>query len=267
MPPFSLDAITIDVPHREGRDAGRWVEDATERSYQAIYDMAANANKAFSHVLDGDSHTQDRVFNALRDRFSRLGVRSSYGRIEKVDLTRNNFLKELGIGLLSVKVAVRDARNNNLRFGDERDDPTIGVIPERMGRQGEDNVDAEKVLACFPVSQGAEKLTVLSEELHARGFLPGEVCRAKQVTTPWAHQDQPVIVPQSCVVGVRMPLVNPEQAARSGLNYARTSEVVRMPASEGVLKTGEVYLCRYLTEEAVLRAMNFGKFIDELSAR
>lgn len=250
----------------------RWAADVARISLDRIVSMIGRVGEDFQRVFAPGDNASHRLFTALQGRFFLLGTPPSPDGISAVELTPNDYIERLGIGLVSVKVGVKDLAGRDLRFEDESADPTIGVIPANMESPEKPEIRGEPashVLACFPVTEGAEKLIVLSDELHARGFLPGERMDVDQAIAPWSCEGRPTIVPQSCVVGVRVPFLSKKRADEAGLKYLGVITPEEMMAQfhrELGPASGEVYMCRYLTQAAVLEAMRFGKYLRDLAS-
>lgn len=196
-----------------------------------------------------DQATVDKACNVAGDYFAGMSEEVRF-RIAEVRLTLNDYVKKLGIGLVSVNIEMEDEDENAWLPKGELKPPTLGVVKPKSARD-------TQVLVGFKVDEGAEQITVLSNILHARGFLPGENISPTLQTLPYPWQrGQIVTVPQSAMVGLNVPVVDMGKLAESGIPFRLGYDMARSRPSQ-------VYFCRHLTQDAARKVLGLDYANDE----
>lgn len=234
---------TIRFAHqREGWDIG---EEVTKTSIELLTE--AGPDQRFAKVL-----TDGRIFEstnkALADYFGRITKAHPNQVIRAVRVSLNDYFKRLGIGVMSCSVEPMNSGDDVLKLTDELKSPTVVVIPENAER------GTAPLVVGFPVDEGWEELTALTRNLCLRAYSPGEPAGYQQV--PLRPLEQCIVVPQGRCVAVRVPLYNSALLAASRFDrnvLPLTTDEDALGKRRVDLEPGQVYLCRYLTREAVVR--------------
>lgn len=204
-------------------------------------DFSGMTSRGFGRPLD-DKETF-RAAATLNGYFSEM-PKEVKSCIAEVRLSLNDYEKKFGIGLVSVNIEMQDEDENLWLPVGELKPPTLGVVKSQLSQN-------TQVLAGFKVDEGAEQITVLSEKLHARGFLPGEnIPETLQAPPyPW-NRGQTVTVPQNTMVGLHVPVTNAER-------FFRLSEIPFRLICDVACKNRpkQVYFCRYLTRKAARKVL------------
>lgn len=244
-----------------------------EQITECIGRQMGAVDKRFGDVV-GQKEIRTNVVAALVDYFNgtfRDQVGLDVWAVEAVRVSLNNYLESLGIGLMSSEVAPLDRSPNRAYAAgqgftggiqdwddiskiedgmSERKPPTIGVIPRRFPEDS----DLARVVG-FKVDDGGEEITVLSDQLAARSYAPGENLDPRGGL--WKKNDR-VLIPQGSTIGLSVDYVDERKLKDSGLPQLPRYAV---ESSDGVIKRtqGGVYFCRYLSREAAMKALGFSR--------
>lgn len=211
-------------------------------------DLLDGRDRRFSKVLTDGSILQD-VSIALTRYLEQLESTHPNEVIRAVSVTVNDYLKELGIGLMSCRVEPLNRDMDSMLLRDEWQYPTIGVIPETS------ELGSHPKIACFQVKNGGEELTAVTTDLCLRGYLPGENPLVQEITLQPVRQGTRILIPSKATIGVRVSLVDETRLNASGFShnvFPITRDDLRI---ERNIHPGQVYFCRYLTREAVREAL------------
>lgn len=182
--------------------------------------------------------------SALHRYLQGLSEENQHCAIDTIHLQLQDYLERFGIGLMSVSVGVN--AGTQILQPEEWKAPTVGVIPNDIPK------DCSRMTVAFPVEEGAEEITVLSQYLTARGYMPGEIVKEEIMPpVPWLRHDS-VIIPQGTKIGVSVAVLDRSKLIASRLPFAPILRSDRAKLNKkNSQETGEVYLCRYLTQETV----------------
>lgn len=214
----------------------------------------------FAKVLTG-GRIFENVSTALARYLERLEEAHPDEVVQAVSVMLHDDLMQLGIGRMRCHVESLNGGDEPLRLADETKSPTVVVIPE--GDEG-----YQPIVACSRVDSGGEELEALTENLCLRGYLPGDNPRGREVALQPVKRGDKVLVPQNTTLGVRIPIHNEARTSASGF-YLSSLRITRdelrdsrFPGQTGAAERkpdfhepGQVYLCRYLTKEAVRQAL------------
>lgn len=205
----------------------------------------------FAKVLS-DGRIFEHVSTALTQYLESIEGTHPDEVLRAVRVTVNDYLKELGIGLMSCRVEPLNRDNDPMLLSDETKSPTVGVIPEL---DGEDRY--KPIVACFKVDIGGEELEALTENLCLRGYLHGDNPRGREVALQPVRRGDKVLVPQNTTLGVRIPIHDEARTSASGfhLSSLRITHDDLRDHNGDLHEPGQIYLCRYLTKEAVRKAL------------
>lgn len=198
----------------------------------------------FSSYSDRRPGLEGQLWRFLRDITDDV-----YGKIAGMQLTLNDYGTSLGLGLISARSELLDANGDPISLPDGEEAPfTIGSVLPPMSLRAQ-------VLARFVVSRGCEELTAATGNLNGRTYARGE--RMVPVTQEFSlrthggiiHNGDPLIVPKGSSVAISVPVLNPDALKTSGLEYMEV-----LPGRDPHDVDAVLYLCRYRTHEAALRA-------------
>lgn len=240
-----MSGLSETISFREPRPAEELGGDITRKCIELL----ERRDTRFAKVLTGGKIFEN-VSTALTRYLERLAEAHPDEVVQAVSVTVNDYLEQLGIGLMSCRVEPLNSGDEAMHLADETKSPTVGVIP--AGDEG-----YKPIVACFKVDMGGEELEALTENLCLRGYLPGDNPRRREVALQPVKRGDKVLVPQNTTLGVRIPIHDEARTSASGfhLSSLRITRDELRDHNGDLDEPGQVYLCRYLTKEAVRKAL------------
>lgn len=242
-----MSGLSETISFREPRPPEEVGGDITRKCIELL----DRTDTRFSKVLT-DGRIFEHVSTALAQYFDKIENAHPDEVVKAVSVTVNDYLEQLGIGLMSCRVEPLNRDNDTMRLLDETKSPTVGVVPE--GDEG-----YKPIVACFKVDSGGEELEALTENLCLRGYLPGDNPRGKEVALQPVKRGDRVLVPQNTTLGVRIPIHDEARTSASGFHLSSLritrDELRDHNGYRDFHEPGQVYFCRYLTKEAVRKAL------------
>lgn len=209
-------------------------------------------------LANHDSAGRVEPWFALSDIFKTFDL-DLLERIVSVRMTLNDYARDLGIGIVSVKIEPLDRDSKVVLSPDDVEGkaPTMGsVLPRIPGRQ--------EVFAGFKITKGSEQLNAMRGALRGNIFahgvpMPNEYSsdENKRVTGSL----DATIITQGSTVAVYAPVLDIEKLEAAEVpHYFVTTK----PDLSGEIASS--YMCRYLTNEAAFRLMEKKGDAEKLSS-
>lgn len=237
------------------------LSETIQRGDLEIEELSGKLTKTCIGLLDGRDRrfaevlSNGRIFESVSAALTRYLERIEEAHpsevMQAVGVTINDYLERFGIGLMSCRVEPLNADRDSMILRDEKEYPTIGVLPEDTGSR------LSAKIATFQVENGGEELTALTDNLCLRGYLPGEQPPRFEISILPVQKGASILIPQKAAVGVRVPFVERERLFKSGFfrnvrSLIRDNLRIEKDINPG---PGQVYFCRYLTRQAVAEAL------------
>ncbi|MBU0578082.1 hypothetical protein KJ742_04755 [Patescibacteria group bacterium] len=163
-----------------------------------------------------------------------------------VRLRLNDYVKMLGLGIVSVSIELTDQEGNAVLPDDDFKPLTLGNVlsPTRLRQQ---------ILALFPIDQGNAEQINGDGKIHARTFAYGENIADDVVQEPdrLTGGKGAVIVTEGSRIGVSVPILNPALFESTRIAFQRV-------LTDRMSGPSQIYTCRNLKTEAALRMMREG---------